>query len=171
MLTEGKRDKIPWFLGECPASAGLGNGFIPVLPQGEQNRVCRYSGGGTSQGGFFRPSADSPSAPALQGHPHPPQCAHWGTFPLEGGRLGGKSDVQPLRRIQKPSLLFVGAGHRPARRCTRRVQEAAPYKHRPPPVRPNQAHEWNRTNCNFGRARAQWPGGNLDRHSNFARRK
>ena len=24
------------------------------------------------------------TAPA---HPHPPQCAHWGTFPLQGGRF------------------------------------------------------------------------------------
>ena len=68
--------------------------------------------------------------------PHPPQCAHWGTFPPVGGRLWARSnrgefgvlwDVwihilgigaecacwkagghmgPPLRRIRKPSLLF-----------------------------------------------------------------
>ena len=68
--------------------------------------------------------------------PHPPQCAHWGTFPPVGGRLGARSNREefgplwdvwihilgigaecacwkagghmgpPLRRIRKPSLLF-----------------------------------------------------------------
>ena len=33
----------------------------------------------------------------------------------------------PLRRIQKQSFPFVGAGPRPARRFMRRVREAAPY--------------------------------------------
>ena len=77
--------------------------------------------------------------------PHPPQCAHWGTFPPQEGRLGVRSNREefgplwdvwihilgiraecacwkagghmgpPLRRIRKPSLLFVGAGHWPAR--------------------------------------------------------
>ena len=111
--------KYPSSWENALASAGLGNGFIPVLPQGGRNRVYRYS-----RAGAHPRVASLGLCPIylLQGHPHPPQCAHWGTFPLEGGRLGGKSDVQPLRRIQKPSLLFVGAGHRPARRCTRRAE-------------------------------------------------
>ena len=70
----------------------------PDFSAGAQDRIHRYSGGDTPQGGFSRPSADLPSAPALRVHPHPPQCAHWGTFPLEGGRLGGRSGVPPLRR-------------------------------------------------------------------------
>ena len=92
MLPEGKRDKIPWFLGECPASAGLGNGFIPVLPQGGRNRVYRYS-----RAGAHPRVASLGICPIhlLQGHPHPPQCAHWGTFPLEGGRLSGRLIAAP----------------------------------------------------------------------------
>ena len=43
---------------------------------------------------------------------------------------GERPQGSPLRRIQKLSLRFVGAGHWPARRCTRRVREAAPYKRR-----------------------------------------
>ena len=70
----------------------------PDFAAGAQDRIHRYSGGDTPQGGFSRPSADLPSAPALRVHPHPPQCAHWGTFPLEGGRLGGRPGVPPLRR-------------------------------------------------------------------------
>ena len=141
--------KYPSSWENALASAGLGNGFIPVLPQGGRNRVYRYSRAGA------HPRVTSLGlCPIylLQGHPHPPQCAHWGTFPLEGGRLGGKSGVPPLRRIQKPSLLFVGAGHRPARRCTRRVQEAAPYGSAPAAacsakpgaaVGPHQQQFWN----------------------------
>ena len=37
----------------------------------------------------------------------------------------------PLRCIWRPSLFFVGAGHWPARRYMRRVQEAAPYSPAP----------------------------------------
>ena len=40
-----------------------------------------------------------------------------------------------------------------------------------PLVRPSQARKLNRSNGNFCSPRAQWPGGNLDRHSDFARRK
>ena len=58
----------------------------------------------------------------------------FGHFPLTGGtglplkgKAFGRPQGPPLRRIQKPSVFNVGAGHWPARRCTRRVQEAAPY--------------------------------------------
>ena len=58
--------------------------------------------GQTDEGTLDRTKGKS----VLPAHPHPPQCAHWGTFPLEGGRLGGRPGVPPLRRIQKLSLLF-----------------------------------------------------------------
>ena len=95
--------KYPSSWENALASAGLGNGFIPVLPQGGRNRVYRYS-----RAGAHPRVASLGLCPIhlLQGHPHPPQCAHWGTFPLEGGRLGGRPGVPPLRRIQKLSLLF-----------------------------------------------------------------
>ena len=38
-------------------------------------------------------------------------------------------------------------------------------------ARKSQAQRWDRTGGNFCKPRAQWPGGNLDTHSNFARRK
>ena len=38
-------------------------------------------------------------------------------------------------------------------------------------VRQSQAHALNRTSSNFCKPRAQWPGGNLERHSDVARRK
>ena len=38
-------------------------------------------------------------------------------------------------------------------------------------VRQSQAHSLNRTSSNFCKPRAQWPGGNLERHSDFTRRK
>ena len=38
-------------------------------------------------------------------------------------------------------------------------------------VRTTQAQEWNRSSGNFCKPRAQWPGGNSDTHSDFARRR
>ena len=38
-------------------------------------------------------------------------------------------------------------------------------------VRQSQARLWSRNSDNFCIPRAQWPGGSLDRHSDFARRK
>ena len=38
-------------------------------------------------------------------------------------------------------------------------------------VRQTQAQTWNRAKNKFCKLRAQWPGGNLDTHSNFTRRK
>ena len=38
-------------------------------------------------------------------------------------------------------------------------------------VRQSQARLWSRSSDNFCIPRAQWPGGSLDRHSDFARRK
>ena len=84
--------KYPSSWENALASAGLGNGFIPVLPQGGRNRVYRYS-----RAGAHPRVASLGLCPIylLQGHPHPPQCAHWGTFPLEGGRLGGRLIAAP----------------------------------------------------------------------------
>ena len=121
----------------------------------------------------------------LRSHPHPsrpsvvppyPFCP-FGTFPPDSGNRpsplkGEGSGGRPLRRIQKPSFPFVGAGHWPAHRFMQRVQEAAPYGSAPvAPARHTQAQMWNRNSGNFFNHRAQWPGGNLDRHSDFARRK
>ena len=74
-------------------------------------------------------------------HPHPPQCEHWGTFPLEVGRLGGRTMCAPTVGDRPVSL-----------------------------VRQSQAREWNRNSRNFCKLRAQWPGRDLERHSDFARR-
>ena len=104
----------------------------------------------------------------LRSHPHPSRPSVVPPSPLKGEGSGGR----PLRRMQKPSFPFVGAGHWPARRFMRRVQEAAPYGSAPvAPARHTQAQMWNRNSGNFFNHRAQWPGGNLDRHSDFARRK
>ena len=79
--------------------------------------------------------------PKPRSHPHPPQCEHWGTFPLEAGRLGGRTMCAPTVGDRPVSL-----------------------------VRQSQAREWNRNSRNFCKLRAQWPGRDLERHSDFARR-
>ena len=191
MLPEGKRDKIPWFLGECPASAGLGNGFIPVLPQGGRNRVYRYS-----RAGAHPRVASLGLCPIhlLQGHPHPPQCAHWGTFPLEGGRLGGRSGMPPLQSGWKPapssashslgtfpprgrlsgdrkgrpyggygssSIFLVGAGPRPARQDSYRERWLG---------KPRRRY-WTAPAAFFAPPGPSGPAGIQTDHSDFARRK
>ena len=54
-------------------------------------------------------------------------------------------------------------------RATARVAPTA-YPAPVPLVRLSQARKLKRTNGNFCSSRARWPGGNLDRHSDFARR-
>ena len=70
--------------------------------------------------------------------PHPPQCAHWGTFPLGGGRLGGRTLCAPAVEDRLVSL-----------------------------ARQSQAQSLNRTSPNFYKPRARWPGGNLDQSLRF----
>ena len=185
-MPEGKRDKIPWFLGECPASAGLGNGFIPVLPQGGRNRVYRYS-----RAGAHPRVASLGLCPIhlLQGHPHPPQCAHWGTFPLEGGRLGGRLIAAPTKWVETcPLIRLAFARHlppkgkafgRPQGSPLRRIRKQQHFSRRgrsqtgPPGFVPGalawqtQAQILDRTSGNFCTPRAQWPGGNSDRPLRF----
>ena len=71
--------------------------------------------------------------------PHPPQCAHWGTFPPRG-RLSGGTMCAPTAETDALT-------------------------------RQSQALFLNRSDFKFCRPRAQWPGGNLGCHSDFARRK
>ena len=62
-------------------------------------------------------------------HPHPPRFARH-LPPWRGKACGRVRTPAPTANLEA-SLLFVGAGHWPARRCTRRVQEAAPYSSAP----------------------------------------
>ena len=59
------------------------------------------------------------------------------------------------------------------RSCGGRPHGAAPTAEIRPGAlaRQSQAYSLNRTSSNFYKPRAQWPGGNLERHSDFARRK
>ena len=73
--------------------------------------------------------------------------------------------------ILKPSFFIVGAGHWPAR-----IRGAS---RRPRPTAQHRLHLLGQARRGSGTApapifhiaRAQWPGGNLERHSDFARRK
>ena len=76
--------------------------------------------------------------PKPRSHPHPPQCEHWGTFPLEGGRLGGRTMCAPTVGDRPVSL-----------------------------VRQSQAREWNRNSRNFYKLRTQWPGRNRGKPLRF----
>ena len=73
------------------------------------------------------------------------------------------------RRRRRHVRIPVGANSR----CGGRPHGAAPTAEIIPGtlVRQSQAHSLNRTSSNFCKPRAQWPGGNLERHSDFTRRK
>ena len=56
-------------------------------------------------------------------------------------------------------------------RCPRRGRMRYPCFELGMLARQTQAREWNRASSNFRKPRAQWPGGNLECHSDFARWK
>ena len=72
----------------------------------------------------------------------PSSAPFGGTFPLEGGRLTGGRKGRPYGENGPGAL-----------------------------ARQTQAQTWNRAKNKFCKLRAQWPGGKLGTHSNFARRK
>ena len=178
--------KYPGSWENALTSAGLGNGFIPVLPQGGRNRIYRYS-----RAGAHPRVASLGLCPIhlLQGHPHPPQCAHWGTFPLEGGRLGGRLIAAPTKWVETcPLIRLAFARHlppkgkafgRPQGSPLRQIRKQQHFSRRgrsqtgPPGFVPGalawqtQAQILDRTSGIFCTPRAQWPGGNSDRPLRF----
>ena len=114
---------------------------------------------------------NSPSAPPLQHYsttrnglvvfvgeplglpPHPSglTASH---LPLKGKALKTRSSAFPFRG-----------------RCPRRGRMRYPCFELGMLARQTQAREWNRASSNFRKPRAQWPGGNLECHSDFARWK
>ena len=78
-------------------------------------------------------------------------------------RTGEAPSSASLRSAPSP---LKGEGFRAAAR-------AAPTADNGPGAlaRKRQARLWKRCTCNFCKPRAQWPGGNLDSHSDFACRK
>ena len=107
--------------GRCPsahAEADEVRPFKPLAPSADhRNRAARCTAP-TGWSGF-------PSAGDRKGRPY----GFTGALP-EIWRAG--EDTRPYGGYRSRPPPFVGAGHWPARRCTRRVQEAAPYS--PAPV-------------------------------------
>ena len=92
-------DRIPRLAdraGKEP-SPGAVEGTIPIKHgQGAGDRALfLYTGGRPGvpplrricKSSVFMVGAGPRPARVSRAHPHPPQCAHWGTFPLKGGRL------------------------------------------------------------------------------------
>ena len=107
----------------------------------------------------FMVGAGPRPARVSRAHPHPPQCAHWGTFPLKGGRLAGKMD--PAARPEPfPSSVWPSASHlSPGEGLTGIALGTIVWN--------TQAQKRNRTKGKFCARRAQWPGGNLDQPLRF----
>ena len=87
--------------------------------------------------------------------PHPPQCAHWGTFPPRG-KACRRLIAAPTADIE--AVPFSRRGR----------SGTGPTAYAPGAlVRQTQAQMRNRTSGNFCNPRARWPGGNSDTHSDF----
>ena len=160
-----------------PRFCGIGKRIYPGFAAGGRNRVYRYS-----RAGAHPRVASLGLCPIhlLQGHPHPPQCAHWGTFPLEGGRLGGRLIAAPTKWVETcPLIRLAFARHlppkgkafgRPQGSPLWRIRKQQHFSRRgrsqtgPPGfvpgalARQTQAQNLNRTECNFGETRPQWAG-------------
>ena len=87
----------------------------------------------------------------LPPHPSGLTASH---LPLKGKALKTRSSAFPFRG-----------------RCPRRGRMRYPCFELGMLARQTQAREWNRASSNFRKPRAQWPGGNLECHSDFARWK
>ena len=132
----------------------------------------RHRRAGHTPGWLLLPlRGNSPSAPPLQHYsttrnglvvfvgeplglpPHPSglTASH---LPLKGKALKTRSSAFPFRG-----------------RCPRRERMRYPCFELGMLARQTQAREWNRASSNFRKPRAQWPGGNLECHSDFARWK
>ena len=150
--------------------------FFPVNAVGAgprpARRVKRIRREGHTPGWLLLPlRGNSPSAPPLQHYsttrnglvvfvgeplglpPHPSglTASH---LPLKGKALKTRSSAFPFRG-----------------RCPRRGRMRYPCFELGMLARQTQAREWNRASSNFRKPRAQWPGGNLECHSDFARWK
>ena len=93
-----------------------------------------------------------------------------GTFPPDRGNRPSPLEGEGLRAAD--SRPYKG-NRNPIPHPSRATARVAPTAYPAPGVlvRQSQAQNWNRTNCNFCKPRTQWPGRNLDCHSDFARRK
>ena len=115
--------KYPSSWENALASAGLGNGFIPVLPQGGRNRVYRYSRAGA------HPRVASLGLRPIYLQPPPygftlirPSVRTGAPSPWKGEGWAGGPVCRPYGVYRSRPSFFVGAGHWPARRCTRRAE-------------------------------------------------
>ena len=166
----GKRrageDTRPYGIRRAASRFAVGAGPRPA------RRVKRIRREGHTPGRLLLPlRGNSPSAPPLQHYsttrnglvvfvgeplglpPHPSglTASH---LPLKGKALKTRSSAFPFRG-----------------RCPRRGRMRYPCFELGMLARQTQAREWNRASSNFRKPRAQWPGGNLECHSDFARWK
>ena len=102
-----------------PRFCGIGKRIYPGFAAGGSEQSLQIQpGGGTPQGGFSRPLSDSPST----GSPSSAPVCALGHLPPGRGKAGRAADSRPYGVYRSRPSFFVGAGHWPARRCTRRAE-------------------------------------------------
>ncbi len=151
------------------ASLGLRPIHLQPLPYGFQGHLPRLGRGA--------PWGSRREACKPRSHPHPsrpsvvppyPFCP-FGTFPPDSGNRPSPLKGEGLRAGEdtRPYGIYRNCPFF----CRGQSQTGPPITDQLSPARHTQAQMRNRNSGNFSNPRAQWPGGNLDRHSDFARRK
>ena len=166
----GKRrageDTRPYGIRRAASRFAVGAGPRPA------RRVKRIRREGHTPGWLLLPlRGNSPSAPPLQHY----STTRNGLVVFVGGPLGLPPHPSGLTASHLPlkgKALKTRSSAFPFRgRCPRRGRMRYPCFELGMLARQTQAREWNRASSNFRKPRAQWPGGNLECHSDFARRK
>ena len=142
------RPNVPPLRRTTDLSEGRREGQLPI-PSGSSGHLPLIRGGGL-------PYGSRENLPGLG----------------RGAPWGSRADVVHTRSYPHPSGL--SASHLPPDRgkAFRRPKAAPKAEHKPGALaRQSQAQKMNRSGTNFCKPRARWPGGDLDTHSNFARRK
>ncbi len=166
------------------SAQGIGGRVRTPAPTAGRLQICRR---GRSQTG--PPGKEKIFEMAGRAHPRVASLAPSGQFTFSPSPTHNKKVVQvwvgePLGLPPHPSGLT--ASHLPLKgkalktrssafhfrgRCPRRGRMRYPCFELGMLARQTQAREWNRASSNFRKPRAQWPGGNLECHSDFARWK
>ena len=111
--------KYPGSWANTPLLRDWETDYPGFAARGPEQSLQIQPGGGTLQGGFSRPLSNSPST----GSPSSaPVCALGHLPPWKGEGWAGGPVCRPYGVYRSRPSFFVGAGHWPARRCTRRAE-------------------------------------------------
>ena len=114
--------KYPSSWADVPASAGLGNRLSRFFRRGAGTEFTDTAGRGHTPGWLLSAFVRFTFSPRPTGSPSSAPVCALGHLPLGRGKAGRAADSRPYGVYRSRPSFFVGAGHWPARRCTRRAE-------------------------------------------------